>query len=173
MPEFTATRSVDRSLADIWEFVREMDNWAPMITGYVAHVKESDKDSLWTLTGDLGPFSKSVKMRVHITDWKDAERIAFELEGIDEVVSGHGSFDLSEDAPPPPPPQPWWRRFMNWLLGKRPALTISESAKSHVIFTFAVEVGGPMAPMVNAMIGPAAEAVATDLLAKVGERLDG
>jgi carbon monoxide dehydrogenase subunit G len=32
--------------ATIWEFVREMDHWAPLLTGYQSHEKQSDTESV-------------------------------------------------------------------------------------------------------------------------------
>ncbi len=31
-------------LETIWDFVKEMDNWAPFLTGYQAHEKQSETD---------------------------------------------------------------------------------------------------------------------------------
>ena len=84
MPEVVANILVDNSITSVWNFVKEMDNWAPMMKGYVSHEKQSEADSVWTLTGDLGPFSKTVDLRVHVTEWLDAERVAFEMEGVTE-----------------------------------------------------------------------------------------
>lgn len=177
MPEVRVAASVDKPVQAVWPWVREMDNWAPMLRGYQAHRKESETESVWTLTGDLGPMSKTIEMRVSITDWQDGERVAFELVGIDEAVTGEGAFDITEDLPPEPPPPPkrgLLRRFIDWILGRKPALPAPlEPAESHVVFTFAIEAGGPMGPMINAMLGPYAEAVATELLASVAAAVRG
>jgi hypothetical protein len=157
-----------------------MDQWAPMLEGYEAHDKQSDTDSVWTLRGDLGPFSKTVKLKVQITEWTppsgEAGRVAFTLEGIDEVVTGSGAFDLSEDVPPPPPEPParsLWQRLMDWLLGRSPELPQTTGPTTcHVVFTFTVDAGGPMGPMINAMLGPYAEQVAQGLLEAVGAHLE-
>jgi len=152
-----------------------MDNRAPMMKGYVDHDRQSDRDSIWTLKGDLGPFSKTVKLSVHIVDWRDLESVAFELEGIDEAVVGSGRFSLTESAPvaPPAPVRSWWMRWLDWLLGRGadvPAL--SDERSSHVVFEFSVDAQGPMGPMINALLGPWADEVARDLLQRVGEHLE-
>lgn len=171
MPEVRVTASVDKPVAAVWPWVKEMDNWAPMLKGYEEHIKESETESVWTLTGDLGPMSKTVAMRVSITEWKDGERVAFELVGVEEAVTGRGAFDITEDLPeaPPPPKRGWFARLIDWLFGRKQAPALLEPAESHVVFTFAIEAGGPMGPMINAMLGPYAEMVATELLASVKE----
>ena len=35
----------------VWEFVKDMNNWAPFLTGYQKHEIENDTDSIWTLKG--------------------------------------------------------------------------------------------------------------------------
>jgi carbon monoxide dehydrogenase subunit G len=176
VPEVRAAASVDRPISEIWPWIADMDNWAPMLRGYQSHTKESDTESIWTLTGELGPMSKTIELRVSIVEWKDGERVAFELTGIGEPVSGHGAFDLHEDAPPEPvapPARSWWRRLLDWLRRVPPPLPAPppKPCASHVVFTFAIEAGGPMGPMINAMLGPYAEAVANELLASVAESM--
>lgn len=177
MPEVRVTASVNKPVEAVWPWVREMDNWAPMLRGYQAHRKESDTESVWTLTGDLGPMSKTIDMAVLITEWVDGTRVAFTLEGIGEAVSARGAFDITEDAPPPlpaPPPRGLLARIIDWLFGRTPPpLALPEPAESHVIFTFSIEAGGPMGPMINAMLGPYAEAVATELLESVATAVRG
>ncbi len=174
MPEVVATRGVGRPLADVWTFVEDMDHWAPMLKGYVAHAKTAERESDWTLAGELGPFSRTVKLRVKITEWTEHKRVAFELDGIDEAVHGTGSFDLSETRPelPVPAPRTWWQRVIDWLFGAPPPPVPSAPAQSHVTFTFSIEALGPMGPMIDALLGPYAEAVAHDLLETVGSHLE-
>ena len=61
-----------------------------------------------------------------------------------------------------------WQRFWDWLLRRQ----VSDGT-SHVTFTFAIDAGGPMGPMINPMLGPYADAVARDLLASVAAHLEG
>lgn len=170
MPELHATRALDLPLEVIWPFIADLDHWAPMLKGYVAHEKQSQTRSIWTLTGELGPFSKTIQVQVTVTEWVDAQRVSFALEGIDENVQATGTLELSEEAPLLPP-RGFWRRLLDWLL-RRHALPV-RSGKSHVTFRFAIEAGGPMGPMINAMLGPYAEAVVEELMEQVSQHLLG
>lgn len=174
MPEVVATRGVDRPLAEVWAFVEDMDHWAPMLRGYVAHQKLDQTQSTWTLAGDLGPFSRTVNLAVTITEWTPPERVVFELNGVDEAVHGSGRIELSQTRPelPAPPARPWWRRLLDLLFGTPAAPVPLAPAKTHVTFHFSISALGPMGPMIDALLGSYADAVATDLLDTVGAHLE-
>ena len=173
VPEVRCERSVDRSLDQIWSFIKDMDNWAPMLTGYESHEKADERESTWKLRGDLGPMSRSVTLKVMITEWLDFEKVVFTLEGLDEQVTGGGSFELAltmtEGAAPPP--KPWWQRIWDFFFGAR-AVAGPVPTGAHVVFNFHIEAGGPMGPMINAMLGPVAQSVAEGLLESVGAHLE-
>jgi carbon monoxide dehydrogenase subunit G len=167
MPRIETSGRIEKPLSEVWDFIKEMDNWAPLLKGYVQHQKESDTDSVWTLSGDLGPFSKTVDMKVQITEWLDGERVAFTLEGVTELVSGNGALEISVERPP----RSFWQRFWDWLLRRNVDTGPAEAGSVYLIFSFAIDVGGPMGPMVNPMLGPYANAVANELLTKVTHHL--
>ena len=113
---------------------------------------------------------KTIRVAVKVTEWLDAERVAFTLDGIDQEVRARGCLELTEERPELPP-RTWWQRLIDFLLRREVALP--SSGASHVVFTFAIDAGGPMAPMINAMLGPYADAVAYELLEKVAGHLEG
>ena len=176
MPEVRADTVVHRSLAEVWDFVQEMDNWAPMLRGYVGHDKHSDTESTWKLTGDLGPFTKTVDVAVRVTEWVDAERVVFELNGITEQVRGEGALSLTTDALNPStdaPSRSAWQRLWDWLLRRAPVQSADAGAgAANLSFTFAINALGPMGPMINPMLGPYADAVAKELLEKVAAHVE-
>jgi len=168
MPAVTAVRNVDRSLAEIWEFVQDFGNWAPLMRGYVEHEVQSDTDSVWTLRGDAGPLSRRVQLAVHITEFQP-ERVAFTLKGLDEAVEGSGAFTMQASSQAPlARPRSWWRRLLDWMTGRK-APELGGSAR--ITFDFQIEAQGPMGPMINAMLGPWAGHVAEDLLERIAEEL--
>ncbi len=167
MPEVTAVRNVERPLAEIWEFVQDFGNWAPLLRGYVGHEVQSDTDSVWTLKGDAGPLSRRVQLAVHITEFQP-ERVAFTLKGLDEAVEGSGAFTMAESSAPLAQPRSWWQRLVDWVMGRK-APELVGSAR--ITFDFRIDAQGPMGPMINAMLGPWAEHVAEDLLARIAEEL--
>lgn len=144
-----------------------------MLPGYVAHEALSANDSVWTLEGDLGPFTRTVQLAVRITELSPPSRITFEVAGMGEDANGGGTFTLapqSVDTPQPVTRSPW-QRLLDWLFRRKPALPAPAGA-TEVSFTFRIEAGGPMGPMINALLGPFAEQVAHDLLERVGTHLE-
>ena len=164
MPEVKASAPVNRPLSEVWDFVSEMDNWAPMLKGYQKHEKKSEQESTWTLNGDLGPFSKVVDMKVEVVEWTEPERVAFTLEGITEVFTGKGSLELGSEAAP----RTTWQVFWDWLLRRDPP-----QGDVFATFNFEIDAGGPMGPMINPMLGPYAKLVAEDLVHSVAAHLTG
>ena len=48
MPEVEYTTRMNLEPEAIWDFVKDMNNWAPFLTGYQKHEVVSDTDSIWT-----------------------------------------------------------------------------------------------------------------------------
>lgn len=76
----------------VWSYTSDMKNWAANMPGYQSFEPLSDTDSRWTLQLKLGPFRRTVKMTVHITEWIEPERVSFTLKSETDPVSGSGGF---------------------------------------------------------------------------------
>ncbi|HJO22162.1 MAG: SRPBCC family protein [Myxococcota bacterium] len=186
------TTTAKLPVAAIWDFVKEMDNWAPFVTGYQAHEKQSETDSLWTLKGDVGALARVVQFRVQITDWKGPSRVAFDLKGLNEPLEGGGSFEMraceSEGVVPAgsaPGTSPILRLFeaiarclLRFVGGSTPRRAAGAEARpgegaAELSFRLEVNPGGPMAPMLNALMKPAmlpaAEQLADGIVARLEE----
>ena len=194
MPVAEYSTSTKLPIETIWDFVKEMDNWADLVTGYQSHEKQSDEDSTWMLKGDLGPMSRMLKLQVHITEWRGPERVTFELKGINENMDGHGIFELStyeEEAAPDANAAPAERKnfmlrvleaimrfFVRWLSGGAPERAASADAgpgegMAKLTFKLEIKPGGPMAPMIESLMKPvmlpAAEQLAGSIIARLEE----
>jgi carbon monoxide dehydrogenase subunit G len=183
--EYATTMSLPRPL--IWDFVKDMNNWAPFLTGYQKHEILDETDSVWTLKGDVGILSRVVKLQAHITEWVDQERVSFTLTGLNEKVDGGGVLvmdDVVADAPPPAAPKRRWfgRRFLDWFFrrmfrrmhGEAPKRLAApaSAAQARLTFTLRMDAGGPTGPLVNAMLGPALMPAAEDLANKIAAHLE-
>lgn len=194
--EYTTTLNIPREV--IWDFVKDMNNWAPFLTGYQTHEILSDTDSIWTLKGDVGVLARRVQLKAHVTEWSGPDRVSFTLTGINEVVDGGGVLRMS-DAPAEGSPaaqeaksvlitrhekRGFFRRiidgFFRFLFrlvnGKSPeraALSPSKDGPtSQLTFTLRMDAGGPTGPLVNAMLGPALLPAAEDLANKIAAHLE-
>jgi carbon monoxide dehydrogenase subunit G len=185
MPEVEYVTTMKLAPEAVWEFVKDMNNWAPFLTGYQKHVIENETDSVWTLKGDVGVLSRTVELRAHVTEWNGPEKVSFTLKGLNEVVEGGGTLLIQKPAVAPPPPKKkrsLWGRFVDSIFrfffrlanGKSPkrlAPARAESA-SELVFTLRMEAGGPSGPLVNAMLAPALKPAAEDLANKIAAHLE-
>lgn len=84
---------LEAPINEIWDFVSDMDKWAPLVPGYIAHEIINDKQSTWVFKGDIGIIQKTVKLQIDITEWKEPNRISFNLTGLNENFKGNGYFE--------------------------------------------------------------------------------
>ena len=177
-------------IARIWDFVQDMDNWAPLLTGYQKHEKLSETESLWTVKGDVGVLARVVQFRVEVVEWSAPERVRFTLRGLNEQMEGEGSFSLEpfeDERAAPASVAPRRGRlghaldaivgFLYRLLhgrSERGAHADSGPGEGMVKLSFAlrIDAGGPTAPMVNAMMQPALRPAAEDLANRIITHLE-
>ena len=184
MPEVEYSTTARLPVGTIWEFVQEMDNWAPFVAGYQGHEKQSEKDSTWVLKGDVGMLARTVKFAVHIEEWAGPSRVSFSLDGVNEPMKGSGTFVLEpyEDAALVVAPAPRKSfvarllesvaRFLYRLRHGRAERAASADAgpaagTSRLSFRLRIEPGGPMAPMISALVKPLLQPAAEDLANKI------
>ena len=184
MPEVTYETTLNLPVAVVWEFVKDMNNWAPFLTGYQKHEILSDADSIWTLKGDVGVLSRVVQLKAHVTEWAGPERVSFTLTGLNEEVEGGGTL-LMSPCKGKPPPEPsklgLFARFVRWLMslvhGKSEQRALlppgpPNAEGSLLSFTLRMEAGGAIGPLVNAMLAPALAPAAEDLANKIANHLE-
>jgi len=188
MPEVTYSTTMALPVADVWEFVKDMNNWAPFLTGYRKHEIVSETDSIWTLQGDVGVLSRRVELKAHVTEWAGPERVSFTLTGLNEAVEGSGTLLMKAHvgAAPAAPKVGWFRallqrlarflmRRMHGNAPERPQLrgATSGGQTSLLTFTLRMDATGATGPLVNAMLEPALLPAAEDLANKIAAHLEG
>ena len=139
--DYSATIEVPRPT--VWEFVRDMNNWAPFATGYQEHEVINDRESVWTVKGEVGPISRVTKFKVVITEWVEQEKVAFTLEGINEPITGGGAILLTD--------------------GDGHGTDIRADAE--------LEFGGSLGPIISPFIGPWIKTGADDLITQIAVAL--
>lgn len=92
MPSGTHQEIIDLPIEKVWSFVKSMDNWAPLIPGYISHNKFNDRLSTWEFYQDLGIIKKKVSLIVTIKEWIPPTKVTFDLKGLNEKFSGNGYF---------------------------------------------------------------------------------
>lgn len=92
MPSGMHQVEVDVPINKVWSFVRNMDNWAPLIPGYIQHRKYTKNQSSWEFYSNIGIIKKKISLMVMIKEWIEPTKIGFTLKGINEKMSGGGYF---------------------------------------------------------------------------------
>ena len=187
MPEAEYNTTARLPVQVIWDFVREMDNWAPFLRGYQSHQKFTDRESVWVLKGDVGMVTRTVKFRVQIDEWGEPSRVRFRLKGVNEPMEGGGEFRLEpyEDAAaaaaaPAPVKLGLFARLMRWLYrlfaGRTEraegAYAGPGAGMSRLGFRLRIQPGGPMGPMVDALMKPLMLPVAEELANRIMAELE-
>lgn len=92
MPAGTHTVELDVGIQEIWNFVSNMDRWAPLVPGYIEHEILNDRQSTWTFKGDIGILQRTVKLQIDITKRDEPTLVTFDLTGLNENFFGDGYF---------------------------------------------------------------------------------
>ena len=92
MPAGTHSVAVPLNINTIWEFVQDMNNWAPLVPGYIEHEIINDRESTWAFKGDLGFMKKKVKLKIDIKEWNEPSGVIFDLTGTSDNFKGGGYF---------------------------------------------------------------------------------
>ncbi|MEK3797277.1 SRPBCC family protein [Peribacillus sp. FSL H8-0477] len=86
-------------IEEIWEFVSKVENWAPLVPGYINHTVLNENQVTWKFKGDLGLMKKKIELIVDIIEWKGPSKVTFDLTGLNEPFTGSGYF-LAEAIDP-------------------------------------------------------------------------
>jgi carbon monoxide dehydrogenase subunit G len=190
VPEVEYTTQVARPREAVWEFVKDMNNWAPYLTGYQTHEILSETDSVWTLKGDVGVLARVVKLKAHVTEWNGPERVSFTLTGLNEQVDGDGTLEMNDAQAASTEAAPSvaivkksffarlldaiFRFFFRRVHGPAPVRAAMPAAgpTSNLRFRLRMDAGGPTGPLVNAMLAPALLPAAEDLANKIAAHLE-
>ena len=95
MPQIEYAVRIDAPVERVWAFVEHLPNWAPLLIGYQKLVEVNDRQSIWTLKGDMGILAREVDLQADITVWEPLKRVEFTLTGLTEKLTGAGTFALA------------------------------------------------------------------------------
>jgi carbon monoxide dehydrogenase subunit G len=187
LPQVSYTTILGRAISPVWDFVQDMNNWASFVTGYKKHEQQSDTDSVWTVRGDVGMLSREVQLQVHIAEWVDAERVRFQLKGVNEAVQGEGCLTIrplsAGDALEVIPKKRfflfrWMDRLFSFFYRRkhgsvqRSGVAAEAKDRCELTFTLSMNAQGPMGPMVNVMLAPLLRPAAEDLANRIAAALE-
>lgn len=97
MPQATHCVSVTLSNDIVWDFLKDYENWAALIPGYIAHEVQSDQQFIWVFLADLGFTKKTIKLEVTIAELTEPTDVKFDLKGLSDNFNGNGYFKMTSD----------------------------------------------------------------------------
>jgi hypothetical protein len=197
MPSVEHDLLIPAPFSRVWPFVRDMDNWAPLVTGYQRHQKLNNRESVWFLKGELGGLTRVAEFKAVVEEWDENGRVSFKLVGINEPITGNGAFVAepvsgTDSAGPPSSsrqaPAPGMmmrilnRIFLNLyraILGNRqqalgdPSRTPSTATRegTRIFFTLSLNATGMAGAVMNMLIAPMLKPVAEDLTAGISSEI--
>lgn len=83
---------LDVPIERVWNFVKDMDHWAPLVPGYIRHEKLNSRQSTWEFYTDIGIMKKKISLMVTIKEWIEPTKVTFDLKGLNENFTGKGYF---------------------------------------------------------------------------------
>lgn len=95
MPNAIHTVELPLSNDVIWNFLKDYNNWAPLIPGYIEHEAQQDTQFTWTLLADLGFTKKKITLQVDITDSIEPTDVKFNIKGLSDNFDGNGYFNIA------------------------------------------------------------------------------
>ena len=93
MPSGLHEMKVDLPIEKVWSFISDMDNWAPLVPGYLEHDILNDRQSTWKFIGEIGVVQKTVHLKIDIIKWQEPSKVTFNLSGLNENFKGNGYFE--------------------------------------------------------------------------------
>ncbi|MDF2855986.1 MAG: carbon monoxide dehydrogenase [Neobacillus sp.] len=94
MPSDKHQVELDIPIEVIWDFIRDADNWAPLVPGYIFHETTNDRQIIWEFKSDLGIVKKKVTLLIDFKEWNEPNKVSFELKRKNEKYIGEGSVEV-------------------------------------------------------------------------------
>jgi carbon monoxide dehydrogenase subunit G len=143
VPAGTASCVIPLDVPEVWAFLGDYANWAPLFPGYQRHTLVAPGVSRWAVRGDVGMFVRIVEAEVRIAEETERRCVRFTIKGLSENVTGEGLFDLAA----------------------------AEAGHSRLSLTVNLRAGGPMGPVINALLGPRLDALLAAFAVALSDRL--
>lgn len=144
MPSGMHQVEVNIPINQVWNFVSNMENWAPLIPGYIQHRKYTNRQSSWEFYSKIGFIKKKISLMIMIKEWMAPTKVTFTLKGINEKLSGGGYF-LAEAI---------------------------DQNKTRITGFLEMTGGGAMGPMANALLKSQLPKVTEQMVTSIAEKLE-
>lgn len=144
MPNGSHSTKLEIPIEKVWDFVSSINNWAPLVPGYIHHEIISENESTWEFKGDLGFMKKTVKLKVDITEWREPNLVTFNLTGVSDNFKGDGYFEAEK----------------------------VDDGSTTMTGYLDITAGGAMGPMINSILKKFVPKTAEELTTAVANKID-
>jgi carbon monoxide dehydrogenase subunit G len=93
MPSDLQQVDLDIPIDVIWDFIRDANNWAPLVPGYIHHQQLNERQITWEFKSELGILKKKVSLLIDIKEWNEPSKVTFDLKRSNEKYLGEGYFE--------------------------------------------------------------------------------
>ena len=83
---------IDASICSVWEYVRDIRNWANLFPGCRECTVIDEFDSRWVLKVGAGGLVRTVNVLVHVDEWSGPDRVTFSYQLPGDPVRGGGCY---------------------------------------------------------------------------------
>ncbi|HUH77836.1 MAG TPA: SRPBCC family protein, partial [Devosia sp.] len=77
MIETEQTVTVNCGINATWDYASNFERWASIMPGYQTCEIEDEDNSRWILKVGVGAMVRTVKVKVHVSEWAGPERVDF------------------------------------------------------------------------------------------------
>ena len=144
MIETDQTVLIDAAIDRVWNYVRDIRNWADLMPGLRECTVIDANDSRWILKVGVGGLVRTATVLVHVDEWDGPERVNFSYQLEGDPVVGTGAFIASRKA----------------------------ADATDVTLKIRVEGSGPVAPMWEAMCRPLLPQLAKSFAARLKAEIE-
>ncbi|WP_370295998.1 CoxG family protein [Rossellomorea marisflavi] len=82
----------------VWDFISEVELWAPLVSGYIGHTRFARDHVEWKMKIPYGIIKKTVTAEVRVKEWIPPEKISFALGDAKGSFVGCGEFTAKADG---------------------------------------------------------------------------
>ncbi|MGX1264230.1 carbon monoxide dehydrogenase subunit G [Rossellomorea marisflavi] len=82
----------------VWDFISDVEEWAPLVSGYLSHRRFARDHVEWKMKIPYGIMKKTVTAELRVKEWIPPEKIRFTLEDVKGSFGGCGEFTSKADG---------------------------------------------------------------------------
>lgn len=86
------TVPVRAPIGAVWDYVKNIGNWAELMPGLQSCDIIDEDDSRWVLKVGVGALVRTVKVNVHVQEWDGPTRVLFKFKLQGDPVEGGGTY---------------------------------------------------------------------------------